>query len=281
MSAMVRMKFYHGARSSIQWQCFKWPCFKIPCAYLQEEGTLMGTAFGVCFGYWFGASSLMWFLSYVCNTHITILQLLSLVVSFLSFVCHFAELFFLWKILDLLRLFAGLRVVWALHSDWLDNYLSHNSWPHVFLHYMGRIWRAVFVKNGLSCLLFCAESAQNERVVLLLDRGVRQYNLSFCLGGGTADFPKLFQIGILTSRTAGKTQKIIVCAVVTVLHLCFLLYLHFAYHQIVEGKTQVWAAQDMFSVLFLSFAPCSTFLQNFRTQFGANLWRKNLAPLYQ
>ena len=48
---------------------------------LQEEGTLMGTAFGVCFGYWFGASGLMWFLSYVCNTHITILQLLSLTVN--------------------------------------------------------------------------------------------------------------------------------------------------------------------------------------------------------
>ena len=43
----------------------------------------MGTAFGVCFGYWFGVSGLMWFLSYVCNTHITILQLLSLIVSIL------------------------------------------------------------------------------------------------------------------------------------------------------------------------------------------------------
>ncbi len=41
----------------------------------------MGTAFGVCFGYWFGASGLMWFLCYVCNTHITALQLLSLTVS--------------------------------------------------------------------------------------------------------------------------------------------------------------------------------------------------------
>ena len=54
--------------------------------FLQEEGTLMGTAFGVCFGYWFGVSGLMWFLSYVCNTHITILQLLSLTVSiFITF----------------------------------------------------------------------------------------------------------------------------------------------------------------------------------------------------
>ena len=49
--------------------------------FLQEEGTLMGTAFGVCFTYWWGTSALLWFLSYVCNAHITSIQLLSLLVS--------------------------------------------------------------------------------------------------------------------------------------------------------------------------------------------------------
>ena len=51
------------------------------CWTLQEEGTLMGTAFGVCFTYWWGTSALLWFLSYVCNAHITSIQLLSLLVS--------------------------------------------------------------------------------------------------------------------------------------------------------------------------------------------------------
>ncbi|XP_065072265.1 protein YIPF3-like [Rhopilema esculentum] len=43
-----------------------------------QEGTLMGTALGVCFGYWFGASSFYYFLAYLCNTHITLLQILTL-----------------------------------------------------------------------------------------------------------------------------------------------------------------------------------------------------------
>ena len=63
---------------------------------LQQEGTLMGSAFAVCFGYWFGVSSLVWVLAYVCNTHITVLQLLSLVVSVIYcarvlFVCLYSD----------------------------------------------------------------------------------------------------------------------------------------------------------------------------------------------
>ena len=41
----------------------------------------MGTALGVCFGYWIGGSSFFYFLSYLCNTHITLLQILTLTVS--------------------------------------------------------------------------------------------------------------------------------------------------------------------------------------------------------
>ena len=52
---------------------------------LQQEGTLMGSAFGVCFGYWFGASGLVWVAAYVCNSKITMLQILSLVVSIQDF----------------------------------------------------------------------------------------------------------------------------------------------------------------------------------------------------
>jgi len=39
---------------------------------------------------------------------------------------------------------------------------------------------------------------------------------------------------ILISRTHGPSQKLIVCAAMAAMNLLFLLYLHFAYHEIVE-----------------------------------------------
>ena len=47
---------------------------------LQQEGTLMGTAIGVCFGYWLGGSSFYYLIAYICNSHITLLQIVSLTV---------------------------------------------------------------------------------------------------------------------------------------------------------------------------------------------------------
>lgn len=49
--------------------------------FLQREGTLMGTAIGTCFGYWIGVSSFIYFLAYLCNAQITMVQMLSLLVS--------------------------------------------------------------------------------------------------------------------------------------------------------------------------------------------------------
>ncbi|XP_034503794.1 protein YIPF3 isoform X6 [Ailuropoda melanoleuca] len=43
-----------------------------------REGTLMGTAIGTCFGYWLGVSSFIYFLAYLCNAQITMLQMLAL-----------------------------------------------------------------------------------------------------------------------------------------------------------------------------------------------------------
>ncbi|XP_071486267.1 protein YIPF3-like [Diadema antillarum] len=43
-----------------------------------KEGTLMGSAVGVCFGYWLLGSLIYYTTSYVCNTFITFLQVLSL-----------------------------------------------------------------------------------------------------------------------------------------------------------------------------------------------------------
>ena len=44
----------------------------------------MGTAFGVCFGYWIGGSALFYSVSFMCNTHLTFLQILSLSVSMIK-----------------------------------------------------------------------------------------------------------------------------------------------------------------------------------------------------
>lgn len=41
----------------------------------------MGTAIGTCFGYWLGVSSFIYFLAYLVNAQVTMLQMLSLLVS--------------------------------------------------------------------------------------------------------------------------------------------------------------------------------------------------------
>lgn len=41
----------------------------------------MGTAIGTCFGYWIGVSSFIYFLAYLVNAQITMLQSMSLLVS--------------------------------------------------------------------------------------------------------------------------------------------------------------------------------------------------------
>lgn len=41
----------------------------------------MGTAIGTCFGYWLGVSSFIYFLAYLVNAQITMLQMMSLLVS--------------------------------------------------------------------------------------------------------------------------------------------------------------------------------------------------------
>nr|XP_033792973.1 protein YIPF3 [Geotrypetes seraphini]XP_033792974.1 protein YIPF3 [Geotrypetes seraphini]XP_033792975.1 protein YIPF3 [Geotrypetes seraphini]XP_033792976.1 protein YIPF3 [Geotrypetes seraphini] len=124
-----------------------------------REGTLMGTAIGTCFGYWLGVSSFMYFIAYLCNAQITMLQTLSLlgyglfghcIVLFITYNIHFHSLFYVF---------------------WL-------------------------IIGGLSTLRM---------------------------------------IAVLVSRTVGHTQRLILCGSMAVLHMLFLLYLHFAYHRVVEG----------------------------------------------
>lgn len=47
---------------------------------LQEEGTLIGTALAICFGYWLGVASLLFFIAYVVNAHLSMVQVFSLTV---------------------------------------------------------------------------------------------------------------------------------------------------------------------------------------------------------
>uniref|UniRef100_A0A3B3CS69 Protein YIPF3 n=1 Tax=Oryzias melastigma TaxID=30732 RepID=A0A3B3CS69_ORYME len=69
-----------------------------------REGTLMGTAIGTCFGYWLGVSSFIYFLAYLVNAQVTMLQMLSLlgyglfgpcVVLLVTYNVHFHSLFYL------------------------------------------------------------------------------------------------------------------------------------------------------------------------------------------
>ena len=41
----------------------------------------MGTAFGVCFGYWLGGAGMFYTVAFMSSTHLTFLQILSLSVS--------------------------------------------------------------------------------------------------------------------------------------------------------------------------------------------------------
>ncbi|XP_008319887.1 protein YIPF3 [Cynoglossus semilaevis] len=124
-----------------------------------RNGTLMGTAIGTCFGYWLGVSSFIYFLAYLVNAQITMLQMLSLmgyglfgpcVVLLVTYNIHFHYLFF---------------VLWL-------------------------------VVGGLSTLRMVA---------------------------------------VLLSRTVGQTPRLLLCGTLSLLHMLFLLYLHFAYHKIIEG----------------------------------------------
>ncbi|KAM9848112.1 protein YIPF3 [Aulostomus maculatus] len=134
-----------------------------------REGTLMGTAIGTCFGYWLGVSSIIYFLAYLVNAQITMLQMLSL-------------------------------LGYSLFGHCIVLVISYNIHFH-FLFYF--LWLLV---GGLSTLRMVA---------------------------------------VLLSRTVGQTPRLLLCGTITVLHMLFLLYLHFAYHKIVEGLLGSLAGSKM------------------------------------
>uniref|UniRef100_A0A8B9XEU1 Protein YIPF3 n=1 Tax=Bos mutus grunniens TaxID=30521 RepID=A0A8B9XEU1_BOSMU len=122
-----------------------------------REGTLMGTAIGTCFGYWLGVSSFIYFLAYLCNAQITMLQMLAL-------------------------------LGYGLFGHCIVLFITYNIHLHALFYLF---WLLV---GGLSTLRMVA---------------------------------------VLVSRTVGPTQRLLLCG--TLATLLFLLYLHFAYHKVVEG----------------------------------------------
>ncbi|KAM3855428.1 protein YIPF3 isoform 3-T3 [Vipera latastei] len=125
----------------------------------QREGTLMGTAIGTCFGYWIGVSSFIYFLAYLCNAQITMVQMLSL--------------------------------------------LGYGLFGHC--------------------------------ITLFVTYNIHLHSLFYIFWLGIGGLSTLRMVAVLVSRTVGHTQRLILCGALATLHMLFLLYLHFAYHKVVEG----------------------------------------------
>ncbi|KAL8185677.1 UNVERIFIED_CONTAM: Protein yipf3 [Gekko kuhli] len=124
-----------------------------------REGTLMGTAIGTCFGYWLGVSSFIYFLAYLCNAQITMVQMLSL--------------------------------------------LGYGLFGHC--------------------------------ITLFVTYNIHFHSLFYIFWLGIGGLSTLRMVAVLVSRTVGHTQRLILCGALAALHMLFLLYLHFAYHKVVEG----------------------------------------------
>lgn len=154
-----------------------------------QEGTLMGTAIGVCFGYWLGGSSLYYFMAYLCNAHITLLQIVSL-------------------------------TGYALFSHCICIFLA--TVTHETTH--GVFFLAIIVIGGLSSLRM---------------------------------------LGVYVSRTWSRQQGMTIGSIVGVVHLLFLLYLHYAYHDTYEEAALLLSrTKREAAVLTLQTSLPTTFVTN-------------------
>ncbi|TSK42132.1 Protein YIPF3 [Bagarius yarrelli] len=73
-------------------------------------------------------------------------------------------------------------------------------------------------------------------MVLFITYNVHFHSLFYILWLVIGGLSTLRMVAVLISRTVGKTPRLILCGTLTALHMLFLLYLHFAYHKIVEGN---------------------------------------------
>lgn len=107
--------------------------------HVVKEGTLMGTAFGVSFGYWLGAAAFGYLLIYVCNTKMTFIQLLSLLGYSLSGHC--------------LILFLGT--------------VFHPEYTHIFFYVMWSIIGGLAAAKVV-CVLLANTSGHPQRLVVCI-----------------------------------------------------------------------------------------------------------------
>lgn len=135
-----------------------------------QQGTMMGTAFATCFGYWFGISGLMYFLAYICNAYITIVQCLSLLGYGMISHC----------------------IILAI------GYFTHYGHTTFYI-----LWGLI-------------AGASAARIVTML-----------------------------LSRTIAKSQRLLLCVIIAFFHMFFLLYLHFAYHHVVQGIMDATSSDEM------------------------------------
>jgi len=126
-----------------------------------QDGTLIGTSFLVSFGYWIGSSFAISSVSFVCNTHLSLMQILS-----------------------------------------INGYALFSHCVVLFL--------ATFIHTGHDHLLF--------------------YGL-WCIVGGIA---AIRMMSIIMARTINPRYRMLLGLFVVAIHMFFLLYLHFAYHELAE-----------------------------------------------
>lgn len=126
-----------------------------------QDGTLIGTAFFVCFTYWIGASFLISSASFICNTSITLFNYLSLI--------------------------------------------GYSLFSHSVVLFIG-----TFIHTSHDHFIFYA-------LWLLL--------------GGAAGLKLAYTV---FANTAHPQHRITLAVSILLLHMGFLLYLHFAYHELAE-----------------------------------------------
>ena len=126
---------------------------------------------------------------------------------------------------------AWLWLVWSLHCSLLQHHNTCQQQPHILLYAVGDHWWSVYSKNGRFAL---------SGVYILLTKPVSRTLRRFWRGGMHFDQVHELcpcpQIAVMLSRTGGRTKRLIVCGTLAAVHLLFLLYLHFAYHRVVEGE---------------------------------------------
>lgn len=87
----------------------------------------------------------------------------------------------------------------------------------------------------VQCLSLLGYGMVSHCIILLLGHITHYthtvfYLLWFLIAGAAA----IRMITIMLSRTVGHSQRVLLCVTVSALHMLFLLYLHFAYHTVVE-----------------------------------------------